>query len=319
MLVGGDFLIPEWPEGLQLVDIVKARFVLNFTTACQVQPADFLEVGRSLRLAGRQFLDSNDVVALRQWQALFEPPLSDDPIARRKFQKPAPAFVITTPIMQQKYFGVGDSLDLEVLFIGTGIPLIRDFLRSLIHLGNLGLVAGQGRFGVTEVFSENPDHTAGLVWRQNESIEAFACSVQSLAWLFRDVRVDSRVILKFITPMRLIVDGKPLRKPGFRQVFPFMLRRVTSMLYAHAGVEVLDDPTHLLDVVQTLDEVEHKLHWHDWYCLNKGQGATIGGFLGKMTLAGEAIKEVYWVFSVAALLGAGKGATYGAGRFELRS
>lgn len=319
MLGENESLIPEWPELLQHVDIVKARFVLNFTSPCQLQPADFLEVGRSLRLAGRQFLDSRNTVAIQQWEALFQPRLSDDPIARRKFQKPASAFVITMPIMQQQLFDAGDSLDLEVLFIGTGILLIHHFLRSLVHLGHLGLVAGEGRFGVTETHSKGPDHSEHLAWRQNEPFESLSCYVQSLTWLLQNARINSKVVMKYITPTRLMVDGKPLRKPCFRQIFPFMLRRVTSMLYAHSGVEVLDDPTYLLVNVQSLAEVECELHWHDWYPLKKRQGLTIGGFLGEITLTGEALKEVYWVFAVASLLGVGKGATYGAGRFVLSS
>ena len=120
-----------------------------------------------------------------------------------------------------------------------------------------------------------------------------------------------------MTPTRLMVDGKPLRKPHFRQVFPFMLRRVTSMLYAHCGVELLDDASVLLEQVRQLDLVETNLHWHDWRSLAGRPGLIIGGFVGDMVLQGQALEEVYWVLAVASLLGIGKAATYGAGQFVL--
>ncbi len=317
MVAENDFLIPDWPDALRHIDVVKARFVLDFTSPCQLQPADFLGLGRVLRLAGRQLLDLQDAVATRQWEAFFQPTVSDDPVARRKFQKPAPAFVITIPVMREKLFDAGDHLELEVLFIGTGIPLIHDYLRSLIHLGRLGLVAGEGLFEVTEVYSKESDHSEGLAWRQKEPLESLTCTVLSLDWLLRKECITKTLTVNYLTPTRLMVDGKPLRKPRFLQVFPFMLRRVTSMLYAHSGVEVLDDPANLLELVRDLEEVECKLYWHDWRSLRGRHGLTIGGFTGETKLMGKALEEVYWVFAVASLLGIGKGATYGAGRFVL--
>ncbi len=319
MVADNDFLIPVWPEALQHADVVKARFVLVFTSSCQLQPVDFLELGRVLKLAGRQLLDSRDAAAIQQWQALFQPALSDDPVARRKFQKPAPAFVVTMPIMRKKLFDAGDQLELEVLFLVTSIPLIHDFLRSLIHLGHLGLVAGNGHFEISEVYSVGSGNSECLAWRQNEPLESLSCSVQSLTWLLQEERIARNVRLNFITPTRLIVEGKPLRKPHFTQVFPFMLRRVTSMLYAHSGIEVLDDPTDLLALVRELKLVESKLSWHDWRPLSGRQGLVVGGFMGEIVLEGQSLDESYWILAVASLFGIGKGATYGAGRFSLSS
>ena len=179
MITENDFLIPAYPDALQQVDVVKTRFVLEFTSPCKLQPADFLGLGRALRLAGRPLINSYDDVAIQQWKSLFQPPLSHDPIARRKFQKPAPAFVVDMPVMQQKIYAAGDRLDLKVLFIGASVPLIHEFLRSLIHLGHLGLTAGEGRFDVITLYNTEPDSTESLVWCQNEPLVSIACSVLS--------------------------------------------------------------------------------------------------------------------------------------------
>ena len=319
MIIENDFVIPVWPEGLQHVDVVKARFVLDFISPCQLLPADFLAIGRLLRLAGRQSIASNDDDAIQKWKMLFQPPLSDDPIALRKFQKPAPAFVVTMPIMHKKLFDAGDQLELEVLFLGAGIPLIHEFLRCLIHLGHLGLAAGEGRFAVAEVFSRESEHSEALAWRQNQPLETLTCPVQPLTWLLKTDRIVRDIVVKFITPTRLIVDGRPLRKPQLNQIFPFMLRRTTSMLYAHSGIEVLDEPQYLIEKVHHLNVAEVKLHWQDWRFLAGRQGMAVGGFLGEMILGGQALEETYWVFAVASLLGIGKGATYGAGHLALSS
>jgi hypothetical protein len=317
MLADNDYMTLEWPLALQHVDIVMTRFCIDFLSPCRLQPADFLGLGNALRLAGRQLNDLRASADRQQWRAIFQPPLSSDPVARRKYQKPAPAFVVTMPITRAETFDAGDQFELEVLFIGTGIPLIQDFLRSFIHLGRLGLVAGEGRFEVSELYSKESDGAERVAWRQHEPLEAIAFTVQPLSWLLQIERIAKTVMVKFTTPTRLIVDGKPLRKPSFSQVFPFMLRRATSMLYAHGGVEVLDDSARLLQQVRDLSVVESKLYWHDWRSLAGRQDLVLGGFLGAMSLQGQALKEIYWVLAVASLFGIGKGATYGGGRFTL--
>lgn len=315
MVADNDFLIPAWPETLQHVDVVKTRFTLDFITSCQVKPADFLEIGRALRLAGRQLFDVGDADASEKCRSLFQPSLSDDPIARRKFQKPSPAFVVTMPIMEKVRLEAGDQLELEVLFIGTGIPLIHEFLRSLVHLGHLGLAAGEGRFEVLKLCSCEPDGSENQVWQQDQSTTSLACSVQPLSWLLSDDQVPDSVSINFLTPTRLMVEGKPLRKPLFKDVFPFILRRVTSMLYAHCGLEVLEAPSSLLVQSRELNVMATRLCWLDWRPLPGRQGLVVGGFTGEMVLQGQSLKDLYWVLSVASLFGVGKGATYGAGRF----
>ena len=219
--------------------------------------------------------------------------------------------------MNQNIKDIGNKLDLEVLFLGTGIPLIHEFLCSLIHLGHLGLVSGEGRFEVTEAYSREANGSESRVWRQNEPLEALTCSVLPLTWHFQEERIWGNVTVKFTTPTRLMVDGKPLRKPHFSHVFPFMLRRATSMLFAHGGVEVFDDSSSLFAQIGEVKVVECKLCWHDWRSLSGQQGLVVGGFVGEMVLNGQALEEVYWVLAVASLFGIGKGATYGAGGYIL--
>ena len=310
-------LIPDWPAALQEVDIVKARFALDFLSPCTAHPADFIRLFRTLRNAGRQVLDSTDPLAVRQWEDLFQPALSDDPIARRKFQKPAPALVMTMPVVQKTFIDTGDRLACEVLFIGAGIPLIPVFLGSLIQLGSHGMVFDQGHFAVTAVYSAQNGQSESPAWRQGDPLDSLVCPVQPLSWLVNKERVPDRLTISYETPVRLMVDGRPLRKPHFRQVFPFMLRRVTSMLFAHTGVEILDEPSSLLEGASRLEESATRLTWTDWREIAGQQGLLVGGFTGEMRLSGEAIEQIYWVLAAASLFGIGKGATYGAGRFRL--
>lgn len=308
-------LTPLWPASLAEVDIVKVRFVLDFLSPCVVQPAVFLGLGRTLRVTGRQLFDGKDSFEAQHWEGLFQPALSEDPVARRKFQKPAPPFVMAMPIKDKTSLDAGDRLELEVLFIGTGIPSIHYLLRCLIHLGHLGLVSGEGQYEVTEVAAQQPDGSFSRAWRQGDSLDSLLCPVQSLLWQVQKEQVVDHLVISFATPTRLMVDGGPLRKPRFSQIFPFMLRRVTSMLYAHCNIEIADDSSLLIEKARTIEMPHADLVWADWRALASQQGMSIGGFMGDITIQGDALEDILWVLSVAQFFGLGKGATYGAGHF----
>ena len=317
MISAENLLIPDWPDALNQVDIVKARFTLGFVSPCTVRPTDFIRLGRVLRTPVRQMLDPADELTVRQWQALFQPAPSADPVARRRFQKPAPALVMTLPVIQETDIDTGGTLECVVLFVGAGVSLIHVFLKSLIDLGHLGLVPGSGHFQVTEVYSISNGQPEKLAWRQDDPLDGFTCAVQPLDWLVSQDRVPDRLTITYETPVRLMVNGRPLRKPRFKQVFPFMLRRVTSMIYAHSGIELLDEPSRLLASVSKIDELETRLSWSDWRAIAGQQDLVVGGFTGDMVVSGQAIADIYWVLAVASLFGIGKGASYGAGRFKL--
>lgn len=311
-------LIPLWPDALADVDIVKVRFALDFLSPCVVQPAVFLGLGRTLRVTGRQLLNAEDPCLAQQWAALFQPALSEDPVARRRFQKPAPSFVMTMPLSDQRSLDAGDRLELEVLFVGTGIPSIHYFLRCLIHLGHLGLVSGEGQYEVTEVVAQQPDGTFTRAWRQGDSISSMVCPVQSLLWQVQREQITDQLVASFTTPTRLLVNGKPLRKPRFSQIFPFMLRRVTSMIHAHCNIEVADNFPLLIEKARQIEILHTSLVWADWRNLTSQQGVSIGGFMGAITVQGDVLEDIFWVLSVSHFLGIGKGAPYGAGHFSIK-
>ncbi len=306
------------PETLSQVDFVRLRFVLDFISPCLLNPAVWLGLRQRLRLAGRQTLEGHSKDDLSRWNCLFQPLLSNDPVALRKFQKPAPAFVLQWPFVQERVVDIGERVELEVLLLGTGISSVYDFSRSLIHLGPLGLVDGNGTYEVTEIQSVAADLSSQTVWRKENLFDVFSPNILTLDWwIDTHLPTYDNLTLEFATPTRLLVGGKPLRRPSFKQVFPFLLRRVTSMLHAHCGIEVVDDPAPLLAAAEGVDVVAKALRWYDWRSFSAGQNQALGGIVGQMTLAGPTLEEIDWVLATAALFGTGKGAAYGAGQLRL--
>lgn len=310
-------ICPVWPDSLARVDLALLRFNLEFLSPCPLDLAGVLGLRRSLRLSARQVLGERGQDGLAHYRALFEPDLSADPVALKKFQKPSPPFVLRPQPDRARALEPGEGMGLDVLFLGGGIASIEHFLAALVRLGRLGLIQGEGRFEVTDVLSSDLSGAQRSLSPAGRPAP-LAPDVLSVGdWLDHHLPRSQPVRLDIVTPARLLVDGRPLRQPRFDQVFPFMLRRVTSQLHAHCNLELDLDAEYLLSLARSL-EVRTDLRWLDWRTLpGPAGGQNLGGFLGAYWLSGEDLDTLLWVIALAGLLGVGKSAAYGAGQMFL--
>lgn len=305
-------LYPAYPPALVAAEMALVRFDLELLTACTLEIEHLLGLRRLLRQAA-------GVLPPRRRANLFEPPLSDDPAALRRFQKPAPPFVIRSVETLTGDYQEGDCLQLEVLFLGTGTQTIADFMTVLQNLGAHGLASGRGRFEPGTVRSLGADGK----WRsfrrdRRETAELAPELVRLDQWLDRTWPDALPLLLELTTPTRLVAGGRALRRPHFTQLFPFMLRRVSSMLYAHCDIEPVAEPGLLLAAAARIEAEWLESHWIDWRELDDARSAgSIGGLSGRLRLAGPELEELLWVALLATLFGIGRGAAYGAGGCRL--
>lgn len=253
--------------------------------------------------------------------ALFEPPLSSDPEARRRHQKPAPAFVLRPVSLLAGEHHEGDRLEFEVLFLGTGTLAIDDFLAVLQTLGERGLVQGEGRFEVVLAQGLGANGKWRRFWHSARPEADLAPELIRLdQWLDQSWPDFPPVILELGTPARLVSGGRVLRRPQFRQLFPFLLRRTTSMLHAHCGFEPVEEPGLLREAAAQIKAEWLESRWIDWRSGRECDDPdNLGGCVGRLRLSGPGLEDVLWVILLATLFGIGRGAAYGAGQLAVRS
>lgn len=297
------------------VEFSLIHFHLEFQESYWLTLEALLRLRRDLQSAARQVLGERGEEG---FVALFDPPLPVDPFALRRFQRPGPPFVIIPDVEQQGDYDAGDRFVLRVTFWGEGIRLLGDFARVLQGLGRLGLHRGEGLFELVAVDSEDSAGNRSPLWQEGKAMLELAPTVIDLRWWLNGFSEASSVVLEFLTPARLLSQGRPLFKIDFRRLFPFILRRVGSMLYAHCGAEVIDDPESLLAAAALTDEMENRLRWQDWRTLvGPEQAQDLGGVIGSVRLGGEGLSEVLQILRAGTLLNVGKGASFGTGSFRL--
>lgn len=304
----------EIPRKLREVEFVVAHFQLEFQDSYRMTAEVALRLRRDLHQVARHAL------AIRDFAALFDPPLSSDPVALRRHQRPGPPFVLLPSGGEPGLFEPGDQFDLTVVFWGDGVRRLGDFAMVLKCLGPLGLHRGEGPFELVSIEAEDPAGVRLPVWRGGDLSRLAPPISDACWWLETCPPAGTSLCLEFFTPARLVSRGKPLFRTSFARLFPFVLRRVTSMLHAHCDVDVVADAAPLLAAAANAVEIENRLAWEDWRVLGgTGRSQDLGGLGGAVCLEGDSLAEISWVLHLGSLMNVGKGAAFGAGRYGLRS
>ena len=254
-------------------------------------------------------------------QSLLDPSPSSDPVAVRRYQKPGPPFVIHPPVQPPQLLTPGDILKLPVVLWGDGIRRLAELIELFAVLGRFGLSSVGGRFVLEEVTTSDAAGSQVSLWRQGGAAENLAPSIcDAHWWLSGPIPAASRLYLKFLTPARILSAGRPLFRCDFRRLFPFILRRVASMTYAHCGLELVDDVAPLLDASSRVDVLSNRLAWQDWRRVDSHFAEpAFGGVTGELELTGDALEEVRWILELGSLLNLGKGASFCAGHYRLEA
>lgn len=302
---------------LDKIEFVQAYFHLQFREPYLLATENLLRLRRNLRQAAQQVELSSDGSGEPAFDALFTPPVSLDPYARRRYQLPGPPFVIHPPKALTLPAGIDGLLQLPVVLFGQGILLLRELCLAFQALGTRGFHRGEGAFNLVGVEAEDLAGNRSPVWDGSRQAP-MPLPIIRAGWWLDTFAEASAVRLQLDTPARLLAQGRPLFNPGFRTLFPFMLRRVTAMVHAHCGRELVDDSGFFLAAASRIQELDNQLSWRDWRSLEgDGRRQDLGGVLGTVTIAGAGLPDLLWLLRLATLLNLGKGASYGAGHLRL--
>lgn len=293
------------------------RFDLELLEPLHFEPGMILNWRKDLLRGARLVCDQSRREG-PSLEAFLNPLPAADPVARKRFQKPAPPFIIN-PELRSKAYSSGDTFSLELLFPGDGVHNVGQFLEILTGLGQVGFYKGTGRFEVARIRSLT--HTDGwqTVWERGGSVSDAFLPILKVSWLFEErPLLDRPLAIRFLTPARLLKNSRPLFAAGFKDLFPFILRRVTSVLYYCCRIELDSDLSLHIEDAAAVRSQFNSLKWVDWRYLDANHGAQgVGGLSGAIHLSGGLTEDLYTILQLAEIFHIGKWASYGAGCFVL--
>lgn len=302
---------------LSHAEFAHLYFECRMVEAVDIDTPTILRLRRRLRTAAQEVLRARTELFKR----LFEPPLSADPVALKRYQKGAPAFVIVPMSIHRGGYSGGDLFGFEVRLFGDITQQATGLIEAFAALGRAGLRLDAGKYTLERVWASDAGGSSSEVWHKSGEGQFHNIPRLDLGWWLGGQPQTCRELeLRFITPARLLTRARPMFNPDLDQLFPFILRRVTAMLYIHCGIEVDPAELELIPDIKEWSCVENKLHWYDWRHLRDeaGRAKPLGGVCGTLRIHGDITYPLLSVLQLGSLLNLGKNAAYGAGAYNIK-
>lgn len=249
---------------------------------------------------------------------LFETFVEGEPPPFLRGIPSAPRPYLFEPRDDRLDFAAGDLLDFDLLLFGAAVDLAPFAVLALERMAEQGLGARRAPFALEEVRYLDSEgrwqtvaHGSASSWRAPQGPSA-------------DPPHDlpaGELVLRFLTPTRLLVDGRLAERVEFRALAFKMLRRVLELAWFHVPGAAIDWTFRpLLQQASRVQVVSSNLEWRDWqrYSHRQGRAMTLGGFVGEMRLAGD-LAPFAALLRTAEIIHVGKGATFGLGRVEVEA
>lgn len=249
---------------------------------------------------------------------IFETPVpAGSPILARVGTAPRP-FVIEPPLDTNGTYEPGARITVGLILIGRSIDYLPYFIYTFEQLGDTGLGPGRGRYRVDSVASVPVAGPSTVIYdssRRQLAVDVPPFGVDELPQGPKDC---ASITLTFLTPTRLIHNGKNATPVDFHVFFRNVLRRVNFLNHFHCGGELRDDAMDLIAAARAVRTVDVHLQWQEWdrYSARQDQRVPMGGFVGRIVYSGD-ISAVWPWLRFGESVHVGKGATFGLGRYRL--
>ena len=249
---------------------------------------------------------------------LFEPK-GPALLAERGFENAPRPYVVEPPLDMTKDYVAGQALEWHLVLIGSAARALPYVLLAVDQLALRGLGPQRVPFSVSCI--EAVDGTPLYVDGRPDlgRLSARELTDQDVA-LPRVADEPAILRLRFVTPTRLVADGRIVDRPTPELLAAAVARRVAalSQLYGH-GASLLPHER-LMAAARQVRVAEMAMRWVPLRRFSGRQQATvsIGGFVGSLVLEGVPA-ELRWLLAWGEVLHIGKGTVFGLGQYQIEA
>ena len=265
---------------------------------------------------------------------VFETPAPPDlSVLHNQRNAPHP-FIIDPPIYsgrnqadRQRILAPGDELEFGLTLMGRAIGYLPYIVYALHEMAQRGIGKGRAQFALAGVSALGSTGIRQAIFddvtsRLDESPEI----VSDLSQLIDD-RLDQlqargsedQLKIRFITPLRIKVQGDLQPQANFEILVRNLLRRISLLMIIHGDRQLDLDFKGLLELARAVRLKSSSLHWWDWgrYSARQETVMKLGGIVGEAEFAGDRLQEFLPLIVAGELLRIGSATSFGLGRYEL--
>jgi hypothetical protein len=239
----------------------------------------------------------------------FSQPLSTDPTALKRYQKPSLPFVFQIPILPPLP-NLGNSVELGLILIGSAVNFVGDYIAATeLMLLSPGF-RSMATTSLVKVESAGYGGHRQLIMAPGQVFAAGLLATLSLQGLLESALLSHHTItMTIVTPMRILIEGKAMRRFSFSHFIRAIFRRVSSMVYYYGGSEAELNFKWLAEQSSLVECTDVAYQW-------EARDSKRSGLTGRVTLQGD-LTEYHPFLLAGEYLNVGKSATFGLGRYIL--
>lgn len=239
---------------------------------------------------------------------------------QRKFEGIPRPYILRENMDSKTRYKSGETFSFELLLMGEAIKYFPYFVYTFDRLTESGI--GSGRRPVKLLSVEGVEMQSNLSYvlfdgkTRRLSNRPVTYTGESLAKKIQ--MVDSeQVTINFETPFRTKWQGHFTNKSDFHIVFRSLMRRLSSILYFHHGVNLDVDFADLVRQAERVETVQQDTKWVDLDRYSSRQEAkmSLGGYVGYATYKGD-LRPFIPFLMAGELVHASKQAVFGLGQIR---
>lgn len=210
----------------------------------------------------------------------------------------------------------GERITLDINLFGHGNRYVSYLVHALERAAQQGVGRGRGSLQLSAV--EQADGAAWqTIYQPGSALTPLPVAAAAVPAL------PERVRCVLETPLRLRINNHYIGPAEFRAEYLLVhvLRRASQIVAHHSDVPFDADFRALKTLAQAVEPIERDLRWLELsrWSQRQQEALQIGGLLGQMSFAGEAIETFWPLLWLGQWLHAGKNASMGQGRYRLEA
>ncbi|GEM_PF-1862471 len=244
----------------------------------------------------------------------FETPVTKNAPVLKKYQNAPHPFIIIPDSEKKQEFYAGDNFAFTIRLFEKGILFYAYYIEAFRHIekNGIGIKENRGKFVLTEVNLCNKP-----IFRNGDFlIENFSECVFKPKLLRRPIK---NLTLEFITPAKIIENGKVTLKPTFRTIIKSLLWRYSLIKFWHSDHEPFSsfykELIHKSEQV-TISNLSIEPVRIKRFSTRKKVYMELLGFMGVITFAGE-LSEFIPLLQIGEIINIGHNTSFGFGRFKI--
>ncbi len=253
---------------------------------------------------------------------MFETPPPSGTRIMRKYRAVPHPFVIEQPLEKRSGYKPEHEISFNLVLIGRALEYLPYFIYTFEEIGNIGIGKDRGKYSLKTVEVLNSDKLPHQVIYDSNSktVKSFECPPQIISFPDSQASDNKYLSLTFLTPTRISYNNALTGNPEFHILVRNLLRRLSLIAYFHCDVDMTHwDFRGIIEMAKEVKVKQNSLRWFDWerYSARQNTRMKLGGFIGDITFEGN-INPFMSLIRVGELIHAGKGTTFGLGKYEVK-